>query len=147
MTKGKPWTIEEETTLKALVEANTPLEIMAAKLLKRPEAVYVKCTRLGLTRKLPDTSSDIQQPKDLPSVEEILKKLAAAADTASVPGLNRNEIQRLHVLSKLLKDYIDGLGNYMKYSAIETKLNNMEAKYDELLKKTGTDDASKPVSP
>ena len=38
MTKGKPWTIEEEATLKALVEANTPLEVMAAKLNKRPDS-------------------------------------------------------------------------------------------------------------
>ncbi len=146
MTKGKPWTVEEEATLKALVETNTPLEIMAAKLNKKPEAVYVKCIRLGLTRKLPSTSSDVLQPKDLPSVEEILKKFMAAVDTASIPGLGRNEIQRLHVLSKLLRDYMETLGKYMKYSEIEAKLNDMEAKYDALLKKTGTDDASKPVS-
>jgi len=36
MTKGKPWTIEEETELKALIEAKTPIAIIAEKLKKKP---------------------------------------------------------------------------------------------------------------
>lgn len=47
MPKGKPWTAEEEATLKALADANTPIDIMAAKLNRKPDAVYVKCLRLG----------------------------------------------------------------------------------------------------
>jgi len=34
----------------------------------------------------------------------------------------------------------------MNYREIEAKLNDMEAKYDALLKEKGKDDASKPVS-
>ncbi len=39
MTKGKPWTIEEETQLKALVEAKTPLGIVTEKFKRKPGAI------------------------------------------------------------------------------------------------------------
>ena len=51
MTKGKPWSLDEESTLKALADANKRIDIMAAKLKRKPDAVYVKCLRLGLTER------------------------------------------------------------------------------------------------
>jgi len=36
MTKGKPWTIDQETELRKLVEANTPIDLIATKLGKNP---------------------------------------------------------------------------------------------------------------
>jgi hypothetical protein len=62
MTKGKPWTVDEETALKDMIEANTPLEVMATKLNKKPDTIYVKCVRLGLKKKIV-TSSGIPLPK------------------------------------------------------------------------------------
>ena len=67
VTKGKPWTADQEATLKALVEANTPLDIIAFKLNKKPDTIYVKCTRMGLTQKPQTTPSNIPLPKELPS--------------------------------------------------------------------------------
>ena len=67
MTKGKPWTADQEATLKALVEANTSIYAIAAKLNKKPDAIYVKCTRMGLTQKPQTTPSNIPLPKELPS--------------------------------------------------------------------------------
>jgi hypothetical protein len=144
MTKGKPWTVDEETALKDMMEANTPLEVMATKLNKKPDTIYVKCVRLGLKKKLA-TSSGIPLPKDLPSVEETLKKLAAALEIACIPGLDRYEVQRLQVVSTLSKTYKEILVDYMNYREIEAKLNDMETKYDALLKKTSQDNAPKPV--
>ena len=89
MTRGKPWTVDEETTLKALVEANTPLDAIAIKLKKKPDGIYVKCLRLGLTQKPHNNPSNVPLPKELISVEEALKKLATALETVSTPGLDR----------------------------------------------------------
>lgn len=44
----KRWTIQEETELKALVDANANVEEIAAKLQKTPGAVILKSQRLGL---------------------------------------------------------------------------------------------------
>ena len=146
MTKGKPWTVDEEASLKVLVDANTPIDIMAAKLKRKPDAVYVKCLRLGLTKRPLSIASSIPLPKELPSVEETLKKLAMALETASTPGLDRVEVQRLQVMATLTKTYNELLSGYLNYREIENKLNDMEVKYDALLKEKGKDDASKPVS-
>lgn len=145
MTKGKPWTIEEEATLKALIEANTPLDAICVKLGKKPNAIYIKCLRLGLTKKPYTKPSSVPLPKELPSVEEALKKLATALDTASTPGLEKAEVQRLQVLATIAKTYKEILADYINYREIEAKLYDMEAKYDALLKETGKDDAPKPV--
>ncbi len=119
---------------------------MAAKLKRKPDAVYVKCLRMGLTQKPHSHPSNILLPKELPSVEETLKKLAAALETASTPGLDRVEVQRLQVVATLSKTYQELLSGYLNYREIEAKLNDMEAKYDALLKEKSKDDASKPVS-
>ena len=115
MTKGKPWTVDEEATLKALADANTPIDIMAAKLKRKPDAVYVKCLRLGLTKRPNALVSSIPLPKELPSVEETLKKLAVALDTACTPGLDRVEVQRLQVVSTLSKTYKELMAGYLNY--------------------------------
>ena len=146
MTKGKPWTVDEEAALKALADANTPIDIMAAKLKRKPDAVYVKCIRMGLTKRPQTLVSSIPLPKDLPSSEEILKKVVAAFDTACTPGLDGAEVQRLKVVGTLSQVYKELLADYLNSREIERKLNEMEAKYDALLKEKGKDDASKPVS-
>jgi hypothetical protein len=101
MTKGKPWTMEEEVALKELVDANTPLDAICVKLGRKPDAVYVKCLRLGITEKTYNRPSNVSLPKELPSVEDALKKLAAALDIVSTPGLEKAEVQRLQVLATL----------------------------------------------
>jgi hypothetical protein len=146
LTKGIPWSVDEEASLKGLADANTPIDIMAAKLNRKPDAVYVKCLRLGLTKRPHTLVSTIPLPKELPSVEETLKKVAIALDTACTPGLDRVEVQRLTVVSTLSKTYKEMLAEFLNYREIERKLNDLEVKYDALLKEKGKDDASKPVS-
>lgn len=101
---------------------------------------------MGLTQKKHSTPSNIPLPRELPSVEETLRKVAQALETACTPGLDRVEVQRLQVVATLSKTYQEQLTGYLNYRGIEVRLNDMEAKYDALLKEKGKDDASKPVS-
>src|SRR5450759_741309 len=80
MTIAKPWSVEEEKQLKELVEAKTSIEVIAAKLGRRPDAIMIKCKRLKLevvVGKGYTTTTSIAVPKELPSVEEELKVLVA----------------------------------------------------------------------
>ncbi len=146
MTKGKPWTIEEEAQLKTLLEAKTPINVIAAKLGKQYGAIFVKCQRLGLITKGGVDATSIPLPKELPSVEDALKKLADALEIACTPGLDKVEVQRLHVVATLAKTYKEILADYINYREIEAKLNDMEAKYAALLEQTTKNNAPKPDS-
>jgi hypothetical protein len=141
MTKGLPWTVEEEASLKALVEAKTPLSVIAVKLGRQPGAVLLKCRRLGLSFSQA-TAAAIPLPAELPSVEETLKKLAGALETACASGLNKVEVQRLQVVATLAKTYKEILSDYINYREIEAKLNDMEAKYAALLQQQAAGAAS-----
>jgi hypothetical protein len=128
-----PWTVEEESLLKALVEAKTPLSVMAVKLGRKPGAVMLKCRRLGLSCS-ESTAEAILLPEELPSVEEALKMLAGALKAACASGLSRVEVQRLQVVATLAKAYKEILSDYINYREIEARLNSMEAKYAALLR-------------
>lgn len=106
MTKGTPWTIEEETQLNELLKANTPLEVIAAKLGRQPGAVLMKCQRLGLEIKNNSSTFDalpLPLPEELPSVEEALIMLAGALKAAAAPGLSKADVHRLQVIATWLK--------------------------------------------
>ncbi len=147
MTKGLPWTVEEEASLKALVDAKTPIDVIAAKLGRQSGAIVVKCQRLGLaTANSQATVAAIALPAELPSVEETLKKLAGALEAACAPALSKVEVQRLQVVATLAKTYKEILADYINYREIEAKLNDMEAKYAALLQEKAANDAPQPDS-
>jgi hypothetical protein len=139
--KGKPWTVGEEKELRKLVESGVSVGIIAAKLTKTPGAIVKKWERLGLevvvaTRQAPTTTS-LVLPKELPSVEEALKMLAGALETACKPGLDKVEIQRLQVVATLARTYEEVLADYLDYRGIESQLLELKEKY-ELLKEKET---------
>ena len=101
---------------------------------------------MGLTKRPQTLVSSIPLPKELPSEEEVLKKFVAAFETACTPGLEAVEVQRLKVVDSMSKTYKELLAAYLNSREVERRLNDMEAKYDALLKEKGKDDASKPVS-
>ena len=105
MTRGKPWNVEEETVLKDLIEAKTPMESIGAKLTRQPDAIYIKCLRLGLKEPPHSVSIEINLPKELPTIEETAKMMAAALETLKEPGLNKTEILRLHSIISGAKVY------------------------------------------
>ena len=129
MTRGKSWSKEEETLLKDLLKTETSMGTIASKLHRTPEAIYVKCIRLGITDQPKPIKPKLPLPRGLPSVEDALKKLATAMETASTPGLDRVEVQRLQTLATLAKTYKEILADYINYRDIEAKLNDMEEKY------------------
>jgi hypothetical protein len=63
----------------------------------------VRSSRRPDCRRLDDYFSCL--PRELPSVEEALKMLAGALETACEPGLDALEIQRLQVLATLATTY------------------------------------------
>jgi hypothetical protein len=135
MPKGKHWSAQEEADLKTLVEANTHVEQIAAKLGKTPGAIIIKCQRLGLNLQIKgylDTS--VSLPRELPSADEILRMLAGALKTAIKPGLNKTEIQRLQMVSNISKTYNDVLEKVINYHQIENKLKEMDELNAQLLK-------------
>ncbi len=141
MTKGKPWTVEEERRLSNLVEARASLDSMAKELNRSPDAVLKKCVRLGLRvvvagRRIQTTTSSLVIPKDLPSVEDALRMLAGGLRAACASGLDRVEVQRLQVLSNLARTYQEILANYLDYRGVEAELREMRNKYAELSGKT-----------
>lgn len=129
VTKGLPWTVEEEIQLKVLVEAQTPVYEMAAKLGRHPRAIIIKCQRLGIEIDDEATIDQLPVPDELPSVEAALKKLAGALEAASEPGINRVEIQRLRLIAALAQSYKEILADFLNYQEIENKLKEMEEKY------------------
>ena len=144
--KGKPWSVEEEKQLKEFSEAKMLLSVIAEKLGKSSDAVNKKCMRLGLEvvgAKGYRTTTSIVVPKELPSVEEALGKLAGALDAACKPGLDKVEVQRLQVVAMIARTYKDVLADYINYRGIEQKLIEGDAKYAKLLAEKSKGNAAK----
>ena len=131
LVKGKPWTIEDEKKLAELTNAKKPLNVIAETLGKTPEAVRKKIERLKLevvdqTLQRWTTTSKLVLPKELPSVEEALKMLAAALKASCKPGLDKVEVQRLQVVATLARTYKELLADYINYRGIEAELAEMK---------------------
>jgi hypothetical protein len=142
---GKKWTAEQQSQLKALLEANTDIEDIAAKLQKTPGAIIVKCQRLGLPLQAKGyVKSQIYLPRELPSVEEALRMLAGALRAAVKPGLDRVEVQRLQAIATISKTYKELLTDYINYREIETKLKEMAEQNAQLLKERSQNPAPQP---
>jgi len=139
MPKGKPWTNEEEVKLKLLATSGEDMKSIAYKLGKTYNAVFHKCKRLGLVEEglkgmSPSSSTQfpVPLPPELPSSEEALKMLAGALQAATQPGLDKVEVLRLQVVATLSRAYDHLLANYIRYRQIETKLLELEFKYEKL---------------
>lgn len=149
MTKGKPWTNEEEKELQILVKAGASPSAIAQKMGKTYAATVKKCERLGLvvdvTRGL-RTSTSIKLPKDLPTIEEALQMLAGALKKACEPGLDKVEVQRLQVIATLARTYKDMFAEYLDYRGIEKRLVELEAKYAALDRKSEKKSDSEKIS-
>ena len=146
MTKGIPWNVEEEIQLKKLIEAKTPIDVIASTLKRTPTAILLKCQRIGLVPSEQVTKATLPLPEELPSVEETLKELAGALKVAKEPGLNKVEVQRLQAIATLARTYKEILADYLSYREVEAKLNDMEAKYAALLEGKSQNNAPQPLS-
>jgi len=129
MPKGKPWTVELEKQLRELVESGKSAAKIAVVLEKSYASVSSKIKRLGLRVEDDDglsgslLSSTLVLPKDLPSVEEALLKVAAAMKALEKPGLSKTEIMRLRTLIQTSGLYQKRFVEYVNYRQIEAKVD------------------------
>jgi hypothetical protein len=135
--KGKPWKIKEELHLKKLINQGEKMDVIATKMGKTKNSVYLKAKRMGLQEEVTkhrstSSSNELELPPELPSIETALKLLAAALQTAKQPNLTRTEILKLNAVVNLVRTYQALLAEYIDYRGIERKLLDMEAKYARL---------------
>ena len=104
-------------------------------------SVSTKIKRLGLRVEDDDglsgslLSSTLVLPKELPSVETVLKKAAAAMGELETPGLSKTEVMRLRALIQSTAVYQVRIAEYMDYRRIEAKLIDLDEKYERLVRK------------
>ena len=138
VTKGKPWTLQEESTLRDLLKDHMPLEVVAGQVGKTKEAVRQKMIGLGLKeleqRKTGCCSSDLKLPEELPSVEEALKTLSAALKTLERPGLGQAEVLRLRCIVQGVKVYKELFTDYVDYRGMEGELVELRQALAEMRK-------------
>jgi len=128
MPKGKPWTVELEKQLRELLQAGKSVKVVAKVLGKTENAIRQKMIKLGLveekkTENSAVFSSTLVLPKDLPSVEEALLKVAAAMKALEKPGLSKIEIMRLRALIQTSGLYQKRFAEYVNYRQIEAKVD------------------------
>jgi hypothetical protein len=137
--KGKPWTKEETDLLLALRTEGVKVADIAAKMGKSEQAVIKKIDRLGLKvvylrKQHETTTSELVIPKELPSIEEALKILAAAMNSLKKSGLSKTEILRLKTLVHTANLYKQFFADYVHYREIEIELMDLRGKYEKLAK-------------
>ena len=140
---GKFWSKEEVKKLEEMVAAGKSFGVIAASLGRSEEAVRIKAKRRGLDdddqKILCSSSSALVLPEELPSVETVLKKAAAALVGLETPGLSKNEIMRLRALIQSAAVYQVRIAEYMDYRRIETKLIDLDEKYERLVRERRKD--------
>jgi len=137
--KGKPWSAELEKRLRELLKAGKSVKVIAKVLGKTQNAIRQKMIKLELveekkTKNSAVFSSTLVLPKELPSVETVLKKAAAALAGLEKPGLSKTEVMRLRALIQSAAVYQVRIAEYMDYRRIEAKLIDLDEKYERLIR-------------
>jgi hypothetical protein len=141
--KGKPWPSEDERKLKDWSRSGiTNLELLSSKFGGRysKEGIRQKLIALGLlkeqqqAKKSSCCSLELKLPKELPTVEEVLKTLAAALKQLEQPGLDPEDTLRLRTIIGGIKIYKELFADYVNYRGIEQQLIDLEKKYAGLAK-------------
>ncbi|MCW4005280.1 MAG: hypothetical protein NWF04_01580 [Candidatus Bathyarchaeota archaeon] len=146
MTKGKPWPADDERKLRDwYTSGTTDLGVLAFSFNGdyTEEAVRQKLIKLGLVKEQQQPknspcccSTQLEIPKELPSIEETLKMLAAALEALKTPGLDRIEILRLRGIIAGAKVYQERFAEYVRYRELEEELLEARGKIAELRKKS-----------
>jgi hypothetical protein len=149
MTRGKPWDINEIRQLRQLLEEGKGIDEASQIMMKTKDAIRQKMMDLDLKilkeeeravsqKKTRSSSSKLELPSDLPTVEETLKILAAALRKGAEAGLDKNEIGRLQVVTTLAKTYKELFADYLDYRGLEERLVELEGKYNAFVTKSET---------
>jgi Xaa-Pro aminopeptidase len=138
LTKGKRWDTKKEQKLKDLVAAKKPVSLIADVLGKTEDSVRSKMNRLGLAIEKEEaqnnsmSSSTLELPEELPTVETVLK-MAAAAMKQLEKAKSKTEIMRLRAIIQAASVYQIKLAEYLDYRGIEAKLIELDEKYEKLV--------------
>ena len=135
--KGKPWIVEQEKQLAEMLQAGKSIRVIAKVLGKTQNAIRQKMIKLELVEEKKANceffSSTLVLPKELPSVEAVLKTAAAAMKALETPGLSKAEVMRLRSLIQAASVYQVKLAEYLDYRGIEAKLVELDEKYEKLV--------------
>ncbi len=139
MTKGKPWTVEEEKQLQQLLQEDRSVRAIAKTLGKTRDCVRMKIARLGLDvvvqgKSQRTTTSSLERPSELPSVEEALKTLSAALKALETPGLDQAETLRLRSIIQGVKIYKELFAEYIDIRGFEAEVLELRQKLAEAAK-------------
>ena len=146
MTKGKPWTVEEERKLRELFSKHVSVAEIAKALNKSHEAVKQKIIHLELKEEEPpklrgsSSSSRLKIPKELPSIETALKDLIAALDALKKSDLGSAEVLRLRSIIQGVKIYKELFADYVNYRGHEVEMVKMMERLAALEKVSKSDE-------
>ena len=123
-----------------MILATATAAMIAISVVMKGASVSSKIKRLGL--QVDDDglsgsllSSTLELPEELPSVETVLKKAAAAALAGlETPDLSKVEVMRLRALIQSAAVYQAKIAEYMDYRRIEAKLIDLDEKYERLIR-------------
>jgi hypothetical protein len=149
MTKGKPWSADDVKKLKDWYELGvTDYVVLSFNFEGRysQNAIYQKLLDLGLLSKeeegLGNFSSSssfscspaaLELPAELPSIEEMLKKLAGAINSLETSH-DKSDILRLRGIILGTKVYQERFREFVHYREIEVELMSLREKYAALVK-------------
>ena len=139
--RGKPWSVEDEKKLKDWVTSGVSYDALVFSFDGQytKDAIYKKIERLGLEvvdeeKKNVSSTTTLELPKELPSIEETLMKLTAALAVLEKPGLEKSDILRLRGVISGCKVYKELLADYLNYRGLEAEMIELREKYAELSK-------------
>ena len=148
------WSVEEERQLVDMVETGMPLKDICEVFHRSPEAVKLKIRRLGLksvahasegSKLLSTTTTGLPEikPKQLLTMEEMLKLLMGAVELLRQPGISGLELKRCRTIVSMARSYLSMLQIYEHVVDLEQRIVDNEARLIEIYKDRlrKTDDA------
>ncbi|MCW3984519.1 MAG: hypothetical protein NWE96_11100, partial [Candidatus Bathyarchaeota archaeon] len=102
---------------------------------KTRDCIRIKIARLGLdvvvrAKSERTTTTSLQLPSELPSVEEALKTLSAALRALETPGLEQAETLRLRSIIQGVKIYKELFVEYVDIRGFEAEILELRRKFD-----------------
>ena len=141
------WNHPEEMNLIHMVEEGKTVEELGELFKRSPEAIRLKLRRLGVAvpeseKEVSSTSTSqralepIKPTSDLISLEETMKLLLGALEQLrSSENLSALQIKRCRLIVSTARTYMSMLERYEKWTDIEQRMVNMEARFLELHKR------------
>jgi hypothetical protein len=128
--KGKPWSVDEEKQLREMVQVGKSVGVIAETFGKTQNAIRQKMIKLELKEEKKShskvfSSSNLELPEDLPSIEDQLKVLVGALNELKTRGLDQAEVLRLRSIIQGVKVYKELCADYVNYRALEVKVEEL----------------------